>query len=79
MFKDYVWGVYFDSGNVLVMINGEWVNELLFGKVFVYMFYIFIEVIEKIEFICGLGLVIYGSNVFLGVMNIVIFKEWNVM
>lgn len=77
--KDHARGVYLDSGNVLVMINGERVNESSFGKASVYMPYIPIEVIEKIEFIRGPGSAIYGSNAFLGVMNIVTSKERNAM
>ncbi|HCV01789.1 MAG TPA: ferric-rhodotorulic acid transporter, partial [Pseudoalteromonas sp.] len=41
--KDHARGVYLDSGNVLVMINGERVNESSFGKASVYMPYIPIE------------------------------------
>ncbi|WP_462148043.1 TonB-dependent receptor plug domain-containing protein [Pseudoalteromonas gelatinilytica] len=77
--KDHALGVYLDSGNVLVMINGERVNESSFGKASVYMPYIPIEVIEKIEFIRGPGSALYGSNAFLGVMNIVTSKERNAL
>ena len=77
--KDHARGVYLDSGNVLVMINGERVNESSFGKASVYMPYIPIEVIEKIEFIRGPGSALYGSNAFLGVMNIVTSKERNTL
>ncbi|WP_244926752.1 TonB-dependent receptor plug domain-containing protein [Pseudoalteromonas gelatinilytica] len=77
--KDHARGVYLDSGNVLVMINGERVNESSFGKASVYMPYIPIEVIEKIEFIRGPGSALYGSNAFLGVMNIVTSKERNAL
>lgn len=77
--KDHARGVYLDSGNVLVMINGERVNESSFGKASVYMPYIPIEVIEKIEFIRGPGSALYGSNAFLGVMNIVTTKERNAL
>ena len=77
--KDHARGVYLDSGNVLVMINGERVNESSFGKASVYMPYIPIEVIEKIEFIRGPGSALYGSNAFLGVMNIVTSTERNAL
>ena len=77
--KDHARGVYLDSGNVLVMINGERVNESSFGKASVYMPYIPIEIIEKIEFIRGPGSALYGSNAFLGVMNIVTSKERNAL
>ena len=77
--KDHARGVYLDSGNVLVMINGERVNESSFGKASVYLPYIPVEVIEKIEFIRGPGSALYGSNAFLGVMNIVTSKERNAL
>lgn len=77
--KDHARGVYLDSGNVLVMINGERINESSFGKASVYLPYIPVEVIEKIEFIRGPGSALYGSNAFLGVMNIVTSKERNAL
>ena len=77
--KDHARGVYLDSGNVLVMINGERINESSFGKASVYLPYIPLEVIEKIEFIRGPGSALYGSNAFLGVMNIVTSKERNTL
>ena len=77
--KDHARGVYLDSGNVLVMINGERINESSFGKASVYLPYIPVEVIEKIEFIRGPGSALYGSNAFLGVMNIVTSKERNTL
>lgn len=69
--KDHARGVYLDSGNILVMINGERINESSFGKASVYMPFIPIEVIDKVEFIRGPGSALYGSNAFLGVMNII--------
>ncbi len=75
--KEHARGVYLDNGNVLVMINGERVNESSFGKASVYMPYIPIDIIEKIEFIRGPGSALYGSNAFLGVMNIVTSKDRN--
>lgn len=75
--KDHARGVYLDSGNVLVMINGERLNESSFGKASVYMPYIPISVIEKVEFIRGPGSALYGSNAFLGVMNIVTKQQTN--
>ncbi|WP_348535080.1 TonB-dependent receptor [Pseudoalteromonas sp. bablab_jr010] len=77
--KDHARGVYLDSGNVLVMINGERVNESSFGKASVYLPYIPVVVIDKIEFIRGPGSALYGSNAFLGVMNIVTSKERNTL
>ncbi len=77
--KDHARGIYRDSGNVLVMINGERVNESSFGKASVYMPYIPIEVIEKIEFIRGPGSALYGSNAFIGAMNIITSQESNAL
>ncbi|MGO2374595.1 MAG: TonB-dependent receptor plug domain-containing protein [Pseudoalteromonas prydzensis] len=64
--KDHARGVYLDSGNILVMINGERLNESSFGKASVYMPFIPVEVIDKVEFIRGPGSALYGSNAFLG-------------
>ncbi|MBB1468205.1 Plug domain-containing protein, partial [Pseudoalteromonas sp. SG41-5] len=58
--KDHARGVYLDSGNILVMINGERLNESSFGKASVYMPYIPVEVIDKVEFIRGPGSALYG-------------------
>ncbi|NNG41340.1 TonB-dependent receptor [Pseudoalteromonas sp. NEC-BIFX-2020_002] len=77
--KDHARGVYLDSGNILVMINGERLNESSFGKASVYMPYIPVEIIDKVEFIRGPGSALYGSNAFLGVMNIVTKTHHNEM
>jgi len=77
--KDHARGVYLDSGNILVMINGERLNESSFGKASVYIPYIPIEIIDKVEFIRGPGSALYGSNAFLGVMNIVTKSQNNEM
>ncbi|MFU2511967.1 TonB-dependent receptor plug domain-containing protein [Pseudoalteromonas sp. ASV78] len=75
--KDHARGVYLDSGNILVMINGERLNESSFGKASVYMPFIPVEIIDKVEFIRGPGSALYGSNAFLGVMNIVTKSQNN--
>ncbi|KKL20662.1 hypothetical protein LCGC14_2453220, partial [marine sediment metagenome] len=77
--KDHARGVYLDSGNILVMINGERLNESSFGKASVYMPFIPVEIIDKVEFIRGPGSALYGSNAFLGVMNIVTKSQNNEM
>ena len=77
--KDHARGVYLDSGNILVMINGERLNESSFGKASVYMPFIPVDIIEKVEFIRGPGSALYGSNAFLGVMNIVTKSQDNEM
>ena len=75
--KEHTRGVYLDSGNVLVMINGLRLNESSFGKASVYMPFIPVEVIERVEFIRGPGSALYGSNAFLGVMNVVTKQNHN--
>ncbi|MFC3034778.1 TonB-dependent receptor plug domain-containing protein [Pseudoalteromonas fenneropenaei] len=69
--KEHTRGVYLDSGNVLVMINGQRLNESSFGKASVYTPFIPVEIVERVEFIRGPGSALYGSNAFLGVMNVV--------
>lgn len=63
-------GVYLDSGYVLIMINGVRLNEFSFGKASVYTPVIDLSMAEKVEVIRGPGSEIYGSNAFLGVVNI---------
>ncbi|WP_404344141.1 TonB-dependent receptor plug domain-containing protein [Pseudoalteromonas mariniglutinosa] len=75
--KDHARGIYLDSGNILVMINGERLNDASFGKASVYVPYIPISIINKVEFIRGPGSALYGSNAFLGVMNIVTMQQSN--
>jgi iron complex outermembrane receptor protein len=77
--KEHTRGVYLDSGNVLVMINGLRLNESSFGKASVYVPYIPVEIIERVEFIRGPGSALYGSNAFLGVMNVVTKQKHNQM
>ncbi len=72
--KAHARGVYLDNGNLLVMINGERLNEVSFGKASVYTPFIPVSVIERVEFIRGPGSALYGSNAFIGVMNIVTRK-----
>jgi iron complex outermembrane receptor protein len=69
--KEHARGVYLDNGYILVMINGERLNEVSFGKASVYTPHIPIEIIERIEVIRGPGSALYGSNAFLGVLNII--------
>jgi len=75
--KEHTRGIYLDSGNVLVMINGQRLNESSFGKASVYTPFIPVEIIERVEFIRGPGSALYGSNAFLGVMNVVTKKKDN--
>ncbi|CAM4211458.1 TonB-dependent receptor plug domain-containing protein [Pseudoalteromonas byunsanensis] len=73
--KEHTRGVFLNSGNVLVMINGQRLNEASFGKASVYMPHISVDIVDKVEFIRGPGSALYGSNAFLGVMNIITFQE----
>ena len=59
------------------MVNGERLNEVSFGKASVYTPFIPTAIIEKVEFIRGPGSALYGSNAFLGVMNIITQKQAN--
>ncbi|KZN38653.1 hypothetical protein N480_13440 [Pseudoalteromonas luteoviolacea S2607] len=77
--KEHARGIYLDSGNVLVMLNGQRLNESSFGKASVYTPFIPVEVVERVEFIRGPGSALYGSNAFLGVMNIVTRKNDNIV
>jgi iron complex outermembrane receptor protein len=72
--KEHARGVYLDNGYILVMINGERLNEISFGKASVYTPHIPTEIIERIEVIRGPGSALYGSNAFLGVLNIITKK-----
>jgi len=64
-------GVYLDTGYVLVMKDGVRLNEISFGKASVYTPYIDVSGAEKVEIIRGPGSSVYGSNAFLGVINII--------
>jgi len=75
--KEHARGVFLDNGYILVMINGQRLNEISFGKASVYTPYIPAAIVERIEFIRGPGSALYGSNAFLGVMNIITEKNSN--
>jgi len=73
--KEHARGVYLDNGYILVMIDGQALNDVSFGKASVYSPFIPTSIIEKVEIIRGPGSALYGSNAFLGVLNIVTKKE----
>ncbi|NUZ13275.1 TonB-dependent receptor [Pseudoalteromonas sp. McH1-7] len=75
--KEHTRGVYLDTGHVLVMIDGQRLNESSFGKASVYTPFIPIDIVYKVEFIRGPGSALYGSNAFLGVMNVITKKQSN--
>jgi len=72
--KEHARGVFLDNGYILIMINGERLNEISFGKASVYTPYIPASIVQRVEFIRGPGSALYGSNAFLGVMNIITEK-----
>lgn len=73
--KEHSRGVYLDNGYVLFMINGERLNEMSFGKASVYTPFINLDVVERVEIIRGPGSAIYGSNAFMGVVNVITRKK----
>ena len=73
--KEHARGVYLDNGYILVMIDGQALNDVSFGKASVYSPFIPTSIIEKVEIIRGPGSALYGSNAFLGVLNIITKKE----
>jgi outer membrane receptor for ferrienterochelin and colicin len=61
-----------DSGHVLVLINGRPTRESLEGGVSSEVFEAFpVNIIERIEIIRGPGSVLYGSNAFSAVINVI--------
>ena len=60
------------SGHVLLLLNGRPVRESMEGGITSEMFESFpIGIIERIEVVRGPGSVLYGSNAFSGVINII--------
>jgi outer membrane receptor for ferrienterochelin and colicins len=65
-----------DSGHVLFLINGRPVREVQLGGVMTDLLESFpINVLEKIEVIKGPGSVLYGSNAYSGVVNLITQKS----
>jgi outer membrane receptor for ferrienterochelin and colicin len=63
------------SSHVLLLINGRPVREILEGGISSEIFETFpVNIIERIEVIKGPGSVLYGSNAFSGVINIITEK-----
>lgn len=63
------------SNHVLLLINGRPVREMLEGGITSETFEAFpVNIIERIEVIKGPGSVLYGSNAFSGVINIITEK-----
>ncbi|XOV81379.1 MAG: TonB-dependent receptor plug domain-containing protein [Aestuariibacter sp.] len=75
--KEHARGVFLDNGYILFLVNGERLNELSFGKASVYQPYIPLNIVKRIEVIRGPGSALYGSNAFMGVVNIITRKTDN--
>ncbi|NJO92752.1 MAG: TonB-dependent receptor plug domain-containing protein [Chloroflexia bacterium] len=65
------------SESVLFLVNGHRINDLYSGGVSIINRLIATENIEQIEVIRGPGSALYGSNAFLGVVNIVTSQNAN--
>ncbi|BFT30994.1 catecholate siderophore receptor CirA [Alteromonas sp. D210916BOD_24] len=65
------------SFNVLFLINGKRMNSDLAGGAMFENRYMTVPNIEKIEVIRGPGSALYGTNAFLGVVNIITKKQSN--
>ncbi len=75
--KEHSRGVNLDNGYVLILLNGQRLNETSFGKASVYSPFIPISIVEKVEIIRGPGSALYGSNAFLGVVSITTKTQQN--
>ena len=61
-----------NSGHVLILINGRPVREVLDGGINTDLLQSFpVNILERIEVIRGPGSVLYGSNAFSGVINLI--------
>ncbi|MES2565797.1 MAG: TonB-dependent receptor [Bacteroidota bacterium] len=60
------------NGEILVLINGQQINDFYNGRA---IFDLPVEFIEKIEVIRGPGSALYGSNAMAGVINIFTIRE----
>ncbi len=65
------------SESILVLLDGQRLNDLYTGGTSVINRMINIEHIERIEIIRGPGSALYGSNAFLGVINIITAVDIN--
>ncbi|MCP4213254.1 MAG: TonB-dependent receptor, partial [bacterium] len=59
------------SESVLFLVDGQRINDLYTGGVSILNRYMAVENIRQVEIIRGPGSALYGSNAFLGVVNIV--------
>ncbi|WP_102797221.1 TonB-dependent receptor plug domain-containing protein [Bowmanella denitrificans] len=77
--KEHARGVYLDNGYVLFMVDGQRINEISFGKASVYSPYIPLSLAERVEVIRGPGSALYGSNAFMGVVNLITRQDENLL
>lgn len=64
----------FNSEYVLVLLNGQRLNDIYTGGITLLNRYVTVDNIKQIEVIRGPGSALYGSGAFLGVINIVTFR-----
>lgn len=65
-----------DTGlNILILLDGQRLNSDWTGGLYIHHGLISLDKIERIEFIRGPGSAIYGSNAYLGVINIISRSE----
>lgn len=60
------------NGEILVLVNGQQINDFYNGRA---IFDLPVEFIEKIEIIRGPGSALYGSNAMAGVINVFTIQE----
>ena len=65
----------FNSEYVLVLLNGQRLNDIYTGGITLLNRYITVDNIKQIEVIRGPGSALYGSGAFQGVINIVTFTQ----
>lgn len=66
-----------DSHLLLIMINGQRLNDDLTGGAMATNHFITLENAERVEVIRGPGSALYGSSAFVGVINIITTREKN--
>lgn len=65
------------SESILFLINGQRINDLYTGGISIINRFIPVENIKQVEIIRGPGSALYGSNAFLGVVDIITFEDAN--
>ena len=66
-----------NSNHVLFLLNGHRLNQGHTGGVTVFMRSIPVRLVKQIEIVRGPGSALYGSNAFLGIVNIITDSETN--